>query len=344
MALLDADDVRVELGVERVIETFGLQGQKRGKWFRLRECPRCHEKSSREAIAIELSSGRWLHHGHERNAGGECSGDMFDLVAACEGLDTRRDFARIVARAGEIAGMAPIGNADDPELEARIAQRLVERQREDEADRARRQAAAVDAAAYWDALQDRHDAGEVYLTRRGLDPYPLIRCGVVRFAPSGDICVAIRSVSGTVTTVATRHLEPGDRPKVLVRRGTSTAGTMVDAIDMIAHGRNVVLVEGVMDALTAVQAWPQSIVLGANGAGNLAKIARAAISRIKLAGVRFLAVPHDDQAGIKAMTAAARVALAAGLQLDRELRLVGLPANDLNAAWCLGWRPQGADA
>lgn len=344
MTLLNADDVRVELGVERVIETFGLQGHRRGKWFRLGECPRCHEKSSREAVAIELTTGRWLHHGHERNAGGECSGDLFDLVAACEGLDTRREFARVVARAGEIAGMATASSAADPEMEARVAQRLIERQRQDELDRARRQAAAVDAAAYWEALADRHDAGEVYLTRRGLDPYPLIKAGVVRFAPTGDVCVAIRAPSGTVTTVATRHLAPGDRPKVLVRRGTSTEGTMIDSIEMIAHGRDVVLVEGVVDALTAVLAWPQAVVLGANGAGNLAKIARAAITRIKLAQVRFLMVPHDDEPGIKATCAAARIATAAGLELERTLVLVELPAPDLNAAWCTGWRPQGASA
>lgn len=338
VARLDADHVRLELGVERILDAFGLIGTKRNGWYRLRNCPRCGEKSSREAIAIEASSGRWLHHGHERSAGGVCSGDLFDLVAACEGLDTRKAFGRIVARCAELAGMG--GGVADPELEERTRRRLEERQAEEQRDAVRRQAAAVAAAEYWDALQDHHDAGEVYLTRRGLDPYPLIHAGAVRFSTAGDICVAIRGSGGRITTVATRFLDPGDRPKVLVRWGTTTAGTMVDAVPSIVHGRDVVVVEGVMDALTARAAWPNATVLGANGAGNLAKVVRAAIRRVVLATARLILVPHDDEPGIRANTAAGVVAMGAGLQLGRSLLVQELPAGDLNAAWAAGWRPE----
>lgn len=341
-ARLDADQVRFELGVERVMDAYGLAGVKRNGWFRLHVCPRCGEKSSRQAIAIEASSGRWLHHGHERSSGGECSGDLFGLVAACEGLDTRRDFTKILSRCAEVAGISEAGT-DDPELDAKIAERLRAREADEAADRARRQEAAELAADYWDALDDHSDAGEIYLTRRGLDPYALIRAGAVRFSRDGDPCIAIRTITGRVTTVATRHIDPGDRPKVLVRRGTSTAGTMVDAIDRITHGRDVVLVEGVMDAFTARIAWPDAVVLGANGAGNLVKIAKAAISRILLARTRLVLVPHNDEAGIRAMTAAGQIGLAAGLDIGGSLWIQSLPENDLNAAWCAGWRP-GASA
>jgi hypothetical protein len=336
-AFLDADQVRLELDVERVMDHYGLRGVKRGGWYRLSQCPKCHRTSAREAIAIEASSGRWLHHGRERNAGGECSGDLFSLVAACEGLDPRRDFSRIVQRAAEIAGIAEIG----PDAEARITERLRERKLEEAREFARRQAAARDAAQYWDALSPRSDVGEVYLVRRGLDPIELIRAGACRFNSAGDVCVAIRAISGRVTTVATRLVDPGERPKVMVCRGTSTAGTMIDAIESVSHDRDVVLVEGVMDALTARLAWPRATILGANGAGNLAKIVRAAIGRIRLARTRLFLVPHDDEPGIRAMTAAGHVAQGGGLELDRSLIVVGLPAKDLNAAWCAGWRPEG---
>lgn len=339
VARIDADQVRLELGVERVLDAFGLTGTKRNGWYRLRNCPRCGEKSGREAIAIEAKSGRWLHHGHERSAGGECSGDLFDLVAACEGIDTRKDFGRVVARCAELAGMTAAA-ANDPELEARTARRMAERDAEEERDRRRRQDAAQDAFEYWNALDDHHDAGEVYLTRRGLDPYPLIRAGAVRFNSVGDVCVAIRSVGGRLVTVATRHLEPGDRPKVVVCRGTSTAGSMVDAIATITHDRAVVVVEGVMDALTARAAWPNATVLGANGAGNIAKVVRSAIARIVLAKTRLVLIPHDDEPGIRANAAAGTVALGAGLQLGKTLVVQELPAADLNAAWTSGWRPE----
>lgn len=327
----DRDQIRAELGVERVIDAFGLRGTKRNGWLRLHECPRCHEKSSREAIAIELSSGRWLHHGRERSAGGDCSGDLFDLVAACEGLDTRKDFAKVLARAGQLAGYS----ADDPDLERRVQERLAERGRADEIDRRLKLQAAESAAEYWDALSTRHPAGETYLTRRGLDPYTL----PVRYSADGDVCVALHASDGRVTSVATRLIEPGQRPKVLVRKGTTTKGTMINAVSEIVHGRSVILAEGLMDALTARQAWPDAIVLGANGAGNLPTVAKAAITRIRLARSRLFLVPHDDEPGVRAMTAAGQTALAAGLQIGLQLFVVELIEPDLNAAWCAGWRP-----
>ena len=119
---------------------------------------------------------------------------------------------------------------------------------------------------------------------------------------------------------------------------------MVDTVERIAFGSPVVLVEGVMDALTAKLAWPNGTVLGANGAGNLVRIARAAVGRVRMAGTRLLLVPHDDEPGIRAMAAAGEVALGAGLELGSMLRVVELPAKDLNAAWCDGWRPEGAFA
>jgi phage/plasmid primase-like uncharacterized protein len=333
--MIDRDQIRVELGVERVMDAFGLRGPIRNGWYRLALCPRCGEKSSREAVAIEASSGRWLHHGRERSAGGDCSGDLFDLVAACEGLDARKDFAKVLQRAGQLAGYS----AHDPDLDRRVQARLIQIQAAEELDRLARLDAAASAAEHWDALAHRHPKGETYLTRRGLDPYAL----PVRYSNDGDVCVSLNSASGAVLSVATRLLEPGQRPKVLVRKGTTTKGTMVDAVSDIVHGRDVVLAEGLMDALTARVAWPRAVVLGANGAGNLAAVAKSAMPRIKLAGARLFLVPHDDEPGVRAMTAAGQIALAAGLQIGAQLRVIDLHEPDLNAAWCAGWRPTGAD-
>lgn len=335
MTRIDADQIRVALGVERVIDAYGLKGTLRNGWYKFNLCPRCGEKSSREAIAVEASTGRWLHHGRERNAGGNCSGDLFDLIAACEGLDSRRDFARVLERASQLAGYS----TNDPELDARVAARLKLRAEQERAELAMRERAAVSAAEYWTALATRHEAGETYLTRRGLDPYSI----PVRYSGAGDVCVALHSTDAKVVSVATRLLEPGDRPKVLVRKGTTTRGTMVDSVADIAHGRDVVIVEGVMDALTARLAWPRAVVLGANGAGNLAGVASSAIARIKLARTRLFLVPHDDEPGVSAMTSAGSIALGAGLQIGAQLRVINFSDPDLNAAWCAGWRPTGAD-
>ncbi len=336
--MIDRDQIRVELAVERVVDTYALKGIRRGKWLRLSECPRCRDRSSREAIAIEISTGRWIHHGSERAAGGICSGDLFDLVAACEGLDTRKDFRRVLARCAEVAGI--VGAATNPEIEARIQQRLKEQAAQDVIDRARRQRAAQNAAELWLELATRSDAGELYLTRRGLDPYPLVRAGAVRFDEDGNPCVALRSAEGRVTAIATRYIEPGGRPKVMVGKDTSTEGTFVDTVGSIAHGRDVFIVEGVMDALTAREAWPSATILGANGVGNVAKVAALAISRIRLARTRLVLVPHDDEKGIRAMTEAGKIAIAAGLDLESSLEVVALSHKDLNDAWCAGWRPQ----
>lgn len=329
-------DVRDALTVEAVIDRYGLHAQKRGSQYRLKQCPRCGEKSSREAIAIDARTGSWLHHGFEHDAGGQCSGDIIDLVAACEGLDCHRDFRRIMAIAAELAGVS--SGLSDVERDIRDLQ-IHERVRQEAvAEVERRVASRNTAGAAWDALPriDRH--ATAYLTSRGLDANRLIDLDAVRCASDG-IAVAIRDADGFPISIARRLYEPGDRPKVLALKDHSTRGSMIDAVSQISHERDVVIVEGVVDALTARLAWPSAIVLGANGAGNIPKLAEAAISRVKLAGCRLSFIPHDDVQGIRATTAAAQTAIAAGLELGITLQIVEITHKDLNDAWCAGWRP-----
>lgn len=350
-ARLNADDVRAELSVEAVLHAYGLQPRRTGSEYRLRECPRCRARTKRAAVAINARTGQWCHHGHERAAGGHCSGDVFDLVAAFEGLDTRRDFARVLERCAEIACIAvdPV-DRDAEARRVRRAREAAERHKLAEIEeRDRRERAFVVAGAHWRDLARRHPTGVAFLHSRGLDAEALIARGAVRFEPSGDIAVALHTADGRIISVARRLLSPREGfPKVLTLPGCPATGTLVGALPDIVHGRDVVLVEGITDALAACLAWPTAVVLGANGAGRLPRIAAAAAPRVKLAGARLLLVPDDDEVGQRSMIEAGRAAIAAGLVYRRTLRVVedygaDTDAKDLADAWRAGWRPAGDD-
>lgn len=333
MTRIDTAEVRDAISVESVLDRYGLQARRRGSQYRLTLCPRCGAKSNREAIAIDARTGRWCHHGHERPAGGMCSGDILDLIAACEGLDCTKDFRRVAERAADIAGLTTVS---DVERDLRQAQ-LRERARQQIiAELERATAARSTAGDIWQRHQVRCERGETYLRQRSLDPVTLVARGVVRFSPQGPV-VAIRDADGHPISTATRRYD--NTPKVMALKDHSTRGTMIDALQDITHSKPVVLVEGVVDALTARLAWPEAVILGANGAGNMPKIAEQAIVRIKLAQARLLIVPHDDEPGIRAATHAGRIAIAAGIELEDQLVIVGLPQKDLNDAWSQGWRP-----
>lgn len=340
---IDPDDVRSSLTVSDVVAAYGLPVRRSGAQLRLRRCPRCGETSKREGIAINPHTGRWLHHGRERAAGGDCSGDVIDLVAALEGLDVRRDWQRLLARCAELAGVeARATSARDREAQRVKRERVeAERQRiERREERQRRERALAKAGAHWRGLARRHRAGEDYLRRRGLDPAPLIARDVVRFERGGDVAVALHTADGKIISVARRILTPApDAPKVLTLGGCPSTGTMIGSLPDIVHPRDVVLLEGLTDSLSASLAWPRDVVLGANGAGRLARIAAAAAPRIKLAGVRLLLIPDDDDAGVRGMIEAAKAALAAGLEYGRTLLVVETGAKDLTEAWAQGWRP-----
>lgn len=325
--MISLDDLRADVSADAVISAYGLRIARRGRWYRLRECPRCHEKSRREAIAIEAASGRWLHHGYERNAGGECSGDVFDLIAACEGLDTRRDFPRIVARAAEIAGVTPQSEeCNDRQRKQRDTIATLERE-----EREARLAAKEMASDAWNELRGQDEREIGYLASRGLE------IGALRDAvrPADDgIAVAIRDTDGAPINVARRLYAP-THAKVMTMRGCTTRGSMINAVSDIRSGSDVIVCEGVIDSLTARQAWPRAVVLGANGAGNVPKIVETAILHIRIAGARLLLCPHDDVPGHRSAIAAVGIAQAAGV----EPELVEYTTNDLNDAWRAGWRP-----
>lgn len=328
--MIALDDIRASLSVADVIRDYGLHARPRGPEFRLRECPRCHEKSRREAIAINARTGSWLHHGFERGAGGECSGDVFDLIAACEGLDTRRDFRRVLERAAEIAGVANLTESDRERRAVQLHERI---RHEAVAELERMISNRNTAGSTWNSLVRFEGRGMRYLATRGLDAARLVDADAVRFASDG-IAVAIRDAEGAPTNIARRLYEPG-RSKVMVMADHSTRGTMIGAVADVHGDCDVIVTEGVIDSLTARVAWPSAVVLGANGAGNVPKVVESALARIKLAGARLSICPHDDDAGHRAAIRAGQIALAAGI----EPAFIDYEANDLNDAWKAGWRP-----
>lgn len=329
-ARITPNDVRAELSAAIVIREYGLRATRRGSQFRLKECPRCHEKSSRDAIAIDARSGSWCHHGFERAAGGACSGDVLDLIAACEGLDCKRDFRRVMERAAAIAGVVDMSDVERDNRRREAECRAVEA---DEEERLSFLTSREIAATHWTVLPRHSDPGAAYLASRGLDAAAF---DCVRY-PSNGIAVAIHDADGKPMSVVTRQYDR--KPKVLALEGSKTRGTMIDSVADVVHGRDVVIAEGVVDALTARIAWPNAVVLGANGAGKIKEVVESALARAKLAGVRLVLLPHDDEQGINAVTVAARIAVAAGFELESSLMIVDLPKNDLNASWCDGWRP-----
>lgn len=348
----DFSDVRDELTVGAVLRAYPtVRARRTGSQYRLRECPRCHARSKREAVAINATTGAWCHHGHERAAGGECSGDLVDLVAALEGLDARRDFALVRKRCEEIAGVdCSVESESDRATRRALRDRQTEERRRlaELEERERRDRAVQVASAHWHGLSRRHQDGESYLGGRGIDAGPLIERDLVRFEPSGNVAVALHTSDGQIVSVVRRVIAPRDgAPKVLTLAGCPSTGTMIGALPDIVGERDVVLVEGLTDSLCASLAWPSAVVLGANGAGRLPRIAAAAAPRVRLAGTRLLLVPDDDEVGARAMTEAGKAALAAGLVYRRTLRVVDCgattDAKDLADAWQTGWRPEGED-
>jgi hypothetical protein len=90
-----------------------------------------------------------------------------------------------------------------------------------------------------------------------------------------------------------------------------------------------VIVEGLMDWLSARVLWPTRLILGAHGAGRLPDVAEIAAPVAVGRGV--VVIPHDDDAG-KRYADRAYVALVKGgvPSEDIEIGIVEAGCNDLN--------------
>jgi hypothetical protein len=327
-ARIDRDEVLAVLSPAAVLDRFDVKGRRTGREFRTKQCPTCGPRS-RESVTVNLETGRWQCHAHG------CTGDLLALVAGLAGLDARRDFGRVLDIAADIGSVEPRTTTDPAaaaQRRAEFAERTAKREAQELEDaRARRAAAIATASTLWAGLPRRSPAGECYLAERGLARFEAP--DVVRFTRDGDIAIALRTADAHVVNVVTRYL-PGRDTTTKVRglTGCPTLGTFGHSLSDIAGGRDVVLVEGGFDTLTALALWPDAVVLGAHGASNVPRLGEHAVRRIALCHSRLALVPHADAAGSAAMSAAGCAAVEAGLRLDRDLHVIEVAdgVKDLN--------------
>jgi len=346
---LDADDVRDAAAgnVESIIVHSGIKFARSGSHYRLASCVRCGADSGSKSIAVNARTGSWCHHGRERENGGECSGDVLDLFAAIEGLDCRREFGEVLERAAKFLGVDAREYTDAEQAERK-------RQREHDA-AARAQAAErerasmireamLTSAATWQRVgrQRRNRAGEAYLRHRGLDPEPMVMGGLCRFDLPGNVHVPLWSLdeSELINVVHRVISETNTGPKVLGLTGCPTSGTLCGRVRDITPGCTVMVTEGVIDTLTAIQLWPDRVVLGAHGASRLLSIVETVAPILASKGGRLVLVPDGDEVGQRNAIRAGEAALDAGLVMDESLFVMEIDGHkDLNEAHGAGWKP-----
>lgn len=349
----DRDEIAAALAPSAVLDAFGVRYKRAGQWLRMRRCPACGERGRVDTVSVHTEHGGYIDHAKG------CKGDVFALVAGLAGLDAQRQFPEVKSIAAEIAGVDPLDRAwEAPSAVQVAAQRDAQRRREAADTIAKRERGVAIAGPVWAGLASDGRALRCYLEARGVAALAG-RADVVRCTPMGWPSVAQYTADERVVNVVTRRFPdalatPWDvlpdlrwpfvmregAPKARGLTGCPTPGTMIGKLGDITAGRAVVVTEGVIDALTACLAWPGAVVLGANGAQNMPAIAAAAAPMVRQHGGRLVLVADAGEAGEQAGYLAARAALAAGLRLGADLAIVTLgDADDLNDAWCAGWRP-----
>ncbi len=342
-ARLDAEQVRAGLlgDVAHALRHFGISFLERGAQLVTRQCPTCGRRS-RPCVRIATNTGVWIDHARG------CHGDILALLAGYSGLDTRRDFPRVLELGAQIAGLS---SAEAPERTFRLAEQSRRTEIQRQHDAAARAAVRADMPARWGALARRHTAGEAYLLGRGLDPDVLRNQGdLVRYTVHGDPSLALRDLAtGAIVGIQSRR-PLGDR-KIHTEFGSQVAGTALagQLLDLDPDGVDVaVLVEGLADTLAAHLQWTGCAIFGAPGAEQLPTIAAAVARRVMLVRGWLLLAADDDAAGVTQAGKAIVAALDAGLTLappgaslqgERTVRLVELGEHhDLADAHAAGWR------
>ncbi len=336
--MLDVDEVRSALQSRAVLEFYGWQFKKSGDELESSACP-TRSDHSRRAFVVNANSGRW-----------QCfpcgtSGDLFDFIAAAERISMPSGFSGALAKAAEIAGVGATALTADERRRRKLEwmSRAADAERKEKEGRRVRDVAAVPiATAYWDSLLPEHDRGIAYLRERHVVEMLATFKDAIRFDPKhgGSPALALYSRDGDIRNVVARRVPELGEPKTPGLYQCPTAGTLVNAVCQIEAERDVVLTEGLVDSMTARIAWPSAIVLGAHGAGNLAKIAMLAAPAVAKCKTRMVVVPHHDRRGFETAVDACRFAIDAGLDTRKgSLKIVRHGQKDLNDAWRLGWRP-----
>jgi DNA primase len=272
-------DALAALGPHRVCELLGVARGKSDRGTNVHPrfvCPK-HGGSS---LDVDVREGRLCVHCH---GCGEVTGDVFDLVAAVYGLDTRRDFRKVLGVAAELAGMrldeAPVAlpprtrpkPAPAPSLDVDTFDRIVAHMHErgrldrlDDGDEVRaylRGRRLLDLAtdAGWFALP-RVSAQRALVNELrdlvGLDALRL--SGLVNDAatmfrhPANRLAIPWRThgVDGLVVTLQRRVLDASE-PRYVFPPGRSPIApfVVVDDLEELEDAATVVVVEGAVDVL-----------------------------------------------------------------------------------------------
>jgi len=330
VSALRKQDVLAGLTVGAVLAHFGVKAAPSGRQLRVRRCPACGERA-RDAVVVSQASGQWYCHAHQHR------GDLLAMVAGYAGLSARTDFAQVLAVAGQIG---PPSSAVASPADLRAPPPLF---------------TSSQVAALWAQLPPVTGTAAQYLTARSVGALAA-QADIVRMTPGGaaagttwpatirgflrraGIVVPVRALAdGAVCNLVRRGLAPRAGPRVVSLAGVRkvAAGGPVGAFGVwhtfASAPRDVVLVEGVFDYLTALLRWPTALVIGADGAGHLPGLMQVIAPAVAAAGARVRLAPHRDDAGAQAHAAVLQIATAAGLTVGRDLEVIDVaPGNDLN--------------
>jgi hypothetical protein len=348
---LDKADVNAALDVRAILERFGAQYRGNQRERRIAMCPVCRDQKRRgnESVVVNFDSGEWFHHGGTPQCRGS---DKLALVAAFAGLDTSREFPRVLELAAQLAGIST--DTDPGELARMRAAHDAAREARDRRAAEERARGEVMVPSLWAALSTRHPRGERYLAGRGLAPAALRSRGdMVRYYSDGSPAVLLHDLdTGRPINIVRRQID-GKPSKVLslslarvlrcddVAGGFSTEGTLIGRVsDIDPEGADVaILTEGVTDSLAALLAFPTCVVIGANGCDMMPAVASAVAPRLVAARGCLLITVDDDEQGVEGAGDAMRAAVDAGLVLRKSVRAIELGAHhDLADAWRAGWR------
>lgn len=329
--VLKKTNVLSHLCARDVIAALDIPGRSSGREFRMNVCPKCGPRS-RDSVSINLATGRWRCFAHQ------CKGDLLTFLALHAGLRCSDQFAEVLALAQRIAGTS---GPSAPTVAARAS-----RDRSAELERAKQEVPRL-----WDQLPEISAAAATYMAARGLallvgrrdvvrgTPLPAVRSSSWHERVSTILSIPSVVVpsydleDGTMCNLTSRRLQPGTRSKVMglpavpkTRGNGVPVGTFGRWCDYREKPRDVVLVEGVFDYLTARQMFPDQLVLGVDGGDLLAGVVRQIATAIHRAGRSLLLVPHNDPAGETSIGAAVVVAVGAGLRLGRGLQILDVTA------------------
>lgn len=344
-------DIRAALAPGPVLRWAGVEVSVRGRGDLFgQQCPRTFHRQSPRALTMNPQTGMWTCYACIGDDGKPLGGDLLRFIAEREGLTTAgEDFVKVKAIAAEIAGVTsePLPPAERERRRREHREAAERRRREQAEERRRRRAESITkATVYWNALAQRHEPGERELAARGV--LGALRLGVVRFdlADHGSIAMPLFTADGQIANVIRRRLPafaPTKDDRFRPLPGLWGMGTYVNPIADI-DDRAVVLAEGFFDSITAALAWPTARAIGARSASDLPMIARHVAAHVaQRRGARMLLVPHRDDAGLAAASAACAAAQDAGLRLRAGTLCIvkhgTADLNDLNDAWRAGWRP-----